>query len=374
MGVLFPNEEFEFNADNVPLTPADFTSKLKYDLVAASERQRVFYYNISLPHYADKLFLETAMQRYKKFLALKKDNSDSFIVPMYDVDLIWHTHQLKHNAYKQETEEILGKMLNHDDTTNDRSADSKLVESDANTRQLWLKAYNEQFPIAGAMYRGKDCSSNFTAVCKEDYLPHFEATCVVQVLSITMKTDTGKTTKLSGKITLQRTNGTSYESRHLNDVKSDSVFQWTEVLSHAHISHNDLSDCQLVIELNQPAKAIKGLLGFKKPMLQKSFGLKPLIADLSKSGAWTLPKDLTFSLMSDDEKLQVSVKISMVSMMPERFKLRKGMFVEKTITNSNSKFWQPVALPALPDGIPNTLLQATHRLVATMHADIKKNA
>ena len=362
---MFPNEEFEFNADNVPLIPADFTSKLKYDLVAACQRQRAFYYNISLPHYADKLFLETAMQRYKKFLGLKKDNSDSFIVPMYDVDLIWHTHQLKHNAYKHETEAILGKMLNHDDTTNDRNANSKLVESDANTRQLWLAAYNEQFPIAGAMYRGKDCSGNFTTVCKEDYIPPFQATCDVQVLSITMTSDSRKPTKLSGNITLQHTDGTSYESRPLNDVKSDSVFQWNDVLSHAHMSHDELSDSQLIIELSQPAKAIKGLLGYKKTMLQKTLGLKPLITDLSKASAWVLPKDLTFTLMTDDDKLQVSVKITMVRMMPERFKLRKCPFTEMTITNSNNKFWQPVALPALPDGIPNTVLQATHRSAVT---------
>ena len=47
----------------------------------------------SLPHYRDKKFLQKATQRYHKMLKVKKEHPNIFVVPCYDNDLIWHTHQ-----------------------------------------------------------------------------------------------------------------------------------------------------------------------------------------------------------------------------------------------------------------------------------------
>ena len=42
-----------------------YEQKSQYDLVAAAERQREFYYNVALPHYRDKLFLLNGIDRYR---------------------------------------------------------------------------------------------------------------------------------------------------------------------------------------------------------------------------------------------------------------------------------------------------------------------
>jgi hypothetical protein len=38
-------------------------SKLAYDIAAAASRQSVFYYQVSLPHYRDPVFISAAIKR-----------------------------------------------------------------------------------------------------------------------------------------------------------------------------------------------------------------------------------------------------------------------------------------------------------------------
>ena len=76
-------------------------------------------------------------------------------VPMYDVDLMWHTHQLFPLIYERDTTALLGYLLNHDDETTDRSPGSKLATSDSETRALWKQVYGEHFVIPGVLNRGE---------------------------------------------------------------------------------------------------------------------------------------------------------------------------------------------------------------------------
>ena len=137
--------EFEFK---------HFNSKIKYDLIAACKRQLEFYYQVSLPHYQCKKFLQLALKRYKKFIYLAKKNPEAFLVPCYSIDLIWHTHQREPLSYSNDTIKILGKILNHDDTVNDRKPGSKLNTSFSVTCDLWRKTFNEDYFFSGGMYRG----------------------------------------------------------------------------------------------------------------------------------------------------------------------------------------------------------------------------
>ena len=61
------------------------------------------------------IFLKEAVARYKGFLHLIKRNRQlsvkRFCVPTYDIDLIWHSHQLYPAAYCKDLTTILGKVL-----------------------------------------------------------------------------------------------------------------------------------------------------------------------------------------------------------------------------------------------------------------------
>ena len=165
----YKDEPFEVVLDETvgKQSGSDYVSQCKYDIEYAVSRQKMFYYQVSLPHYTKDTFLGEAVKRYKKFLYLKQRNPQIFLVPCYDFDLVWHTHQLHPLIYKRDTEAVLGRMLNHDDSVTDRSPEAKLMMSDVTTRELWKTTFNEDFMVCGAMYRGDPPFGRLTKVSDE---------------------------------------------------------------------------------------------------------------------------------------------------------------------------------------------------------------
>lgn len=86
-------------------------------------------------------------------------------VPMYDVDLVWHTHQLHPHAYARDMSEVLGYLLNHDDESTDRGPHSKLATSGAETGTVWRQVYGRRFEIPGTLYRGESPVGRLHQVC-----------------------------------------------------------------------------------------------------------------------------------------------------------------------------------------------------------------
>ncbi|CAA3015352.1 Hypothetical predicted protein [Olea europaea subsp. europaea] len=130
----------------------------KYDLVLAVKRQSPFFYQVSMPHMKNDRYLEGAVARYKGFLHIIRRNKERFIksfsVPTYDIDLIWHTHQLHPASYCKDLIEIMGKVLEHDDTDSDRSKGQKLDTGFSGTTKQWEGMYGSRYWRAGGMYRG----------------------------------------------------------------------------------------------------------------------------------------------------------------------------------------------------------------------------
>lgn len=106
----------------------------------------------------DNRYIEGAVARYKGFLHLIKRNKEkdikSFSVPTYDIDLIWHTHQLHPVSYCEDLLKIMGKILEHDDTDSDRTKGQKLDVGFSGTTKTFEEMYGHRYWRAGAMYRG----------------------------------------------------------------------------------------------------------------------------------------------------------------------------------------------------------------------------
>lgn len=154
--IKYPNEPFDLNSENVfsNIDMRHFNSRISYDIVSASKRQSLFYYQVSLPHFQDEKFLKNSLIRYKKFLFLKTLHPDEFLVPCYDIDLMWHSHQLNPLIYCTDMHRIIGHLFNHNDTVNDRSPGSTLSKSASRTFYHWKTNYSENYAVLGAMYRG----------------------------------------------------------------------------------------------------------------------------------------------------------------------------------------------------------------------------
>ncbi|KAL0897900.1 hypothetical protein Bca101_081861 [Brassica carinata] len=156
---LYPEEPYDLDLDKVVSEKSSAPEKCtKYDLVSAVKRQIPFYYQVSRSYVSNDVFLQEAVARYKGFLYLIKKNRQRslkrFCVPTYDVDLIWHTHQLHPVAYRNDLEKLIGKVLEHDDTDSDRGKGKKLDTGFSNTTAQWEETFGRRYWKAGAMYRG----------------------------------------------------------------------------------------------------------------------------------------------------------------------------------------------------------------------------
>ncbi|KAJ9177456.1 hypothetical protein P3X46_012674 [Hevea brasiliensis] len=161
---LYPDEPYNFDLTRALSTTTNekFLAVEKYtnyDLVSAVKRQSPFYYQVCRPHFNNDIFLDEAVARYKGFLYLIKRNGEQsikrFCVPTYDIDLIWHTHQLHPIFYCKDLSEALGKILEHDDMDPDRTKGKKLDIGFSGTTKQWEETFGTRYWKAGAMYSGR---------------------------------------------------------------------------------------------------------------------------------------------------------------------------------------------------------------------------
>ncbi|XP_024542429.1 glycine-rich domain-containing protein 1-like, partial [Selaginella moellendorffii] len=156
----FPDEPYELE-EKISLTRPLYSGRssgISYNLADAVLRQQKFYYQVSGPHYVDKNFLHAAAARYKAFLHLVARHTSAasvFLVPTYDIDLIWHTHQLHPVSYRSDLTRLFGRIFEHDDTDSNRDPGGKLDKGFAKTLSLWESLYDLPYEKAGCMYRGE---------------------------------------------------------------------------------------------------------------------------------------------------------------------------------------------------------------------------
>ncbi|XP_024537305.1 glycine-rich domain-containing protein 1-like [Selaginella moellendorffii] len=160
----FPDEPYELDLSGegkISLTRPLYSGRssgISYNLADAVLRQQNFYYQVSGPHYVDENFLRAAVARYKAFLHLVFRHTSAasvFLVPTYDIDLIWHTHQLHPVSYRSDLTRLFGRIFEHDDTDSNRDPGGKLDKGFAKTLSLWESLYDLPYEKAGCMYRGE---------------------------------------------------------------------------------------------------------------------------------------------------------------------------------------------------------------------------
>jgi hypothetical protein len=126
------------------------------DMVGSAARQGGFLYQVLPAHYCDAAFIRHACERYAMLVAMWRDCPGEFLVPTYDMDLVWHAHLSTPLAYAAEMLEVVGRVVDHDDSVNDRAPGAKLDVRGARTRELWRRKYDnrESYVKNGAMWRG----------------------------------------------------------------------------------------------------------------------------------------------------------------------------------------------------------------------------
>ncbi|ELT88483.1 hypothetical protein CAPTEDRAFT_202493 [Capitella teleta] len=353
-------EPFNVLSTDCPPRCMEYTSKCSYQLQDAIDRQRMFYYQVSLPHYRDSVFLKKALSRYKKYLALKRRNPDEFLVPCYDFDLIWHSHQLHPLLYRNDTGAILGRMLNHDDSVNDRSENSKLNSSDANTRDLWRKAYNEEFAACGCMFRGDPPDGKLGTMSKAQIYGAVSKKSSIAIHSVKLQPDhinDEQRQKLSLKVclthrdmtsseTLLKFKGAEWEPKSQCEFVCNSAF-------HQFLQF-DLMDKKgfLCLGSNQSC----GIHNF--PLAERVDAVNPAGQKIELA----IPLHEGGNGPSIGLSVGFSLTIGQPTIGPCMLSLQSGPFQSCTIPENAEKLWGPIPLPKRPVDNTNTCNVASHRL------------
>lgn len=89
------------------------------------------------------LRIQVALEHYRQFLFLSQTSHEINLVPVGDVDTVWHTHILDTAKYAEDCDQFLGCFLHHFPYAGIRS-DEDVLEQSARaekTRKLWQKTF-----------------------------------------------------------------------------------------------------------------------------------------------------------------------------------------------------------------------------------------
>ena len=336
-----------------------YRSACSYDLRAGISRQKVFYYQVSLPHFGDTTVLKDAAKRYCCFLQLKLYNPDALLVPCYDVDLAWHAHQLSPQSYAADTTALLGRVFNHDDTLTDRSPGGRLATADTATRQLWVQTYGSPLPVAGVMYRGDPPAGRLYSLTARDVFFLSSKVARVTIVAVELKSssadttpDNGSTQKLTLKVRLGR-GGCTLVKVSASGTRFD-------------VRHRFTFDTRLHDDLHLEISTVRHrLLGVVSRHLFASgcVSLRSTV-DASDPREPTTATETAACRLADGEAggvAVVSLSVEPAQRGPTYLMLDVGLFHTATMPENVEQLWGPIPLPQLPSGDPNTCIIASHR-------------
>lgn len=97
-----------------------------------------------------------AIDRYSKFIKLFKLYPKTMLVPMLDIDLVWHTHQCSPSRYDEGMLKMAGRLIDHDD----KIGDALLGYGFTKTSNLFRIHFGQEYQVCNCW----DCESLLSAV------------------------------------------------------------------------------------------------------------------------------------------------------------------------------------------------------------------
>ncbi|XP_050413585.1 uncharacterized protein LOC126828047 [Patella vulgata] len=357
----YTQEKFVISQESVIDIPEIYYSKISYDIIAASLRQKEFYYQVSLPHYRDLKFITHSVLRYKKFLYLKKCYPGMFIVPCYDIDLIWHTHQLHPVIYQFDTECFIGQLFNHDDSVNDRAAGSRLSRAEYATRNLWKKIFGEKFSLFGSMFRGMSPQGKLYKPSVDDTYKVSTKKSKVLLESVEMSGLPYDTKNYKLKIWYKTGYQNFNKSLYVSDVIARMKGSYDKLESEQRLMKNFSFDTKYNNHIHFELSRQEGMFCFSAH-------------EPCEEGRWSLLKVIqaaergpisNASEVSLGTEISAKVKVSLTTPDPGPCTLRLdcGRYQNCIMPENIEQLWGPIPLRRLPPGMDNNCSVASHRLL-----------
>ncbi|XP_059140779.1 uncharacterized protein LOC131928710 [Physella acuta] len=352
----YPNDPFEMDLNTGFLIQQykNGQTTFSYNILEAAGRQKEFGYQVSLPHYTDKKFLESSLVRYKKFLYLKTQRPNMFIVPCYDIDLMWHTHQLYPKTYKEDTERLFNKIFNHDDSVTDRNEGSKLYNSDLATREAWKEVFSENFALFGAMYRGENPVGKLQTIKPEEIMLMRTRISNLAFERVEMKASPATIGKPRLSVS---TAVNSKQEKLISTLKGPKKVWQSKSLFHVNFNTRSVN-CLMFSLLDVVGWGFFGP-DSEVTIMSTTFDMLPVLEAIPFGQRSTQELITT---QHRNFKIDFKVNIGPVKKGPLLLYLKAGLYERAVIPEHLESMWGPIPLPRLPPGAENWCEVASHKV------------
>ena len=169
----YPTERYdvEWNSSIRKRPPPANASKLSA-LTAVVRKERLFCYQVSLPHYTDVTFLRRALARYKQYLLLRMLKPEVTVTLPCDVQLMRRIHAMHPLEYLYDVEHFSRRRqdVNQRDLFPDPD-EFVFVAADLSNSDAWRKVFGEPLAVPGTGFRGGPVQQ-YLAPLFADFIDH----------------------------------------------------------------------------------------------------------------------------------------------------------------------------------------------------------
>ncbi|XP_031571894.1 uncharacterized protein LOC116306009 [Actinia tenebrosa] len=164
-------EPFDLDLDR-SIDVQEYKPKLRHDFTRLSTKLRNFYYQVSLPHYQDEKFLDSATLRYVTHLSLQMKDPSLMLCPPVDVQLVMYSHQLNPIFYNYQITVMLGKIASPFDLLDSTDNLGRQCQIEEATKKIWTEAGLE-YHKPGTLYRGDPSYLSITNSIDKKHIDRF---------------------------------------------------------------------------------------------------------------------------------------------------------------------------------------------------------
>ena len=284
-------------------------SNLSVNLIEIAKSQMHFCYQVALPHFKDRLFLETALKRYKQFLCLKRMNGSDCLAPPVDILLMWYTHMSHPVEYAIDTTKICGRVLENDIQIQTGFISERYRAISQETAKKWSGVTNERLVQPGTKLRARDTRKEVNEMTMND----LKACCVcVYKLTMSHAELVGFPTKLRRKIQVHlqmlQTGSGSDEILILKGSKRQKMWGFKRTVSYITNIHTGicatLNENSNILCLKSENRVATGKLNAEPLLERMGSDQKNLVFDIALTA-------LQNSELAENPKLhcQIDVKV-----------------------------------------------------------------
>ncbi|KAL4227035.1 hypothetical protein ACF0H5_015011 [Mactra antiquata] len=237
---IIRNEEYVRPSRNKGHVDFEKPSKFSVDLISLAEAHIHFCYQVALPHFRNKKYIESAMKRYKQFLCLKRVEPNEFLIPSVDILLMWYTHMCNPSAYANDMMKICGKVFDNNIKVIPALINDRFILARDKTSELWKKVVGEDLVQPGTKLRSSVRRREVLPLTNED----IKSCCVIDYqicLSHVDIPDLPDTRASDLELTIYCVHKNNHFHEELMTMSgSKRIWSFTQMLQYNSVTHKNL--------------------------------------------------------------------------------------------------------------------------------------